>query len=56
MNLAAGQSISYSPNAVKTVANLTSKRLVLMASMLLDPDEPLVTYENWSPLFQPDLQ
>lgn len=56
MNLNAGQSISYSPHAVKSVANRTSKPLVLMASMLLDPNEPVVSYENTSPLFQIDLQ
>jgi len=56
MNLAAGQSISYSPNAIKTVANLTSKQLVLMASMLLDHDEPMVVYESVLPLVQPVLQ
>jgi quercetin dioxygenase-like cupin family protein len=55
MNLTAGQSISYSPHAVKTVANRTGERLVLMASMLLDPDEPVVTYDDWSPLFELDL-
>jgi quercetin dioxygenase-like cupin family protein len=55
MNLSEGAVISYSPNAVKTVANLTSKQLVLMASMLLDPNEPMVVYEGLFPMAQPEL-
>jgi mannose-6-phosphate isomerase-like protein (cupin superfamily) len=55
MNLTAGQSISYAPHAVKTVANRTGERLVLMATILLDADESMVAYDDWSPLFQPDL-
>lgn len=52
MNLSAGRSISYSPHAVKTVANITSEQLVLMVSLLVDPNEPEITYENSSLLFQ----
>lgn len=55
MNLTAGQSISYSPHAVKTLANRTSKPLVLLVSLLLDPDEPLVASDDWTSVFQYDL-
>lgn len=55
MNLAAGQSISYSPAAVKIVANPTSKPLVIMASLLLDPNESMVDYESPFPMAQPDV-
>jgi hypothetical protein len=56
MNLSAGQVITYSPDAAKTVANHGSQPLVLIATMLLDPNEPMVTFMDWPPIFQPSLQ
>jgi hypothetical protein len=54
-NLSAGQAVSYSPRAIKTVTNHGPAPLVLMATMLLDPNEPMVAFEDGSPLFQFDL-
>ena len=54
INLSAGQAVSYSPRAIKTVTNHGPAPLVLIATMLLDPNEPMVAFEDGSPLVQFD--
>lgn len=51
MNLSPGVVISYSPDAVKTLANHDSAPLVLMATMLLDHGQPMVAFEDGPALF-----
>lgn len=56
MNLPAGNVVSYSPHAIKTVANHGSEPLELMATMLLEPNASIVAYEGWPSPIRPNLQ
>jgi hypothetical protein len=46
-NLTVCDSIAYGPDAGKTMANGGDEPLVLVASMLLDPDQPVFDYDYW---------
>lgn len=51
-----GDSISYSPKAGTTLANFGSEPLTLVATLLLNPNEPVFDYDYWPPPSRPHLQ
>jgi uncharacterized RmlC-like cupin family protein len=56
IELTAGDSIACAENAGKTMANGGEEPLVLVASMLLDPNQPVFNFDFWPVQFQPHLQ
>jgi hypothetical protein len=54
--LSDGESMSFAPKAGATVANDSAEPLVLIASILLKPSEPVFDYDYWPPLSRPNLQ
>lgn len=44
-----GESIAFAPNAGVTIENHSSEPLLLVASLLLKPNEPIFDYDYWPP-------
>ena len=55
-HLSDGQSIAFSANAGATIANLSGEPLLLVATILLEANEPVFDYDYWPPPVRPNLQ
>ena len=51
-----GESIVFAPKAGVTIANQSDAPLLLVASILLETNEPVFDYDSWSAPSRPNLQ
>jgi len=51
-----GESIAFAPKAGVTIANQSDAPLLLVASILLETNEPVFDYDHWSAPSRPNLQ
>ena len=54
-HLSKGQSIAFAANAGATIANLSSEPLLLVATILLEANEPVFDFDYWAPPFLPNV-
>ena len=55
-HLSDGQSIAFAANAGATIANLSSEPLLLVATILLEANEPVFDFDYWAQPSRPNVQ
>ena len=55
-HLSGGESIAFAANAGAKIANLGSEPLLLVATILLEANEPVFDFDYWAPPSRPNVQ